>query len=130
MFHKFLILILSINSCTSFVDKNSSPESITKEERDKEYSEYLFHLEDEIMYTMVLNEDLINILSVKHNIPVEDCNTILIDYLFMTKNVKKPSTNQYKIEAIKNFAFEHDISEEQVGNLLYDYVNYRVPKGY
>lgn len=88
------------------------------------HKEHVLQLHENNLSEIHRNENIINILSVKHNIPDSVCNKILIDYSDMTKNHSRNYSSDYKYEAIKNYAFEYEITEQQVGSLLYDYINY------
>lgn|SRR5690606_1589621 len=119
--YRYLILIVLAIGCTPL------PENVPKTEpliKDEEYKEYVLQLHEQNLYQLEQNKNIINILSVKHNIPLTVCNKILSEYLNMTKNHRRELSNEYKVEAIKNYAFENNILEEQVGNLLYDYLHY------
>lgn len=119
--YRYLILIVLVIGCTQLPENVPKTEPLTK---DEEYKEYILQLHEQNLYQLEQNENIINILSVKHNIPLTVCNKILSEYLNMTKNHRRELSNEYKVEAIKNYAFENNILEEQVGNLLYDYLHY------
>src|SRR5690606_32536055 len=119
--HRYLIFLVLIIGCT-----RSTPRIVNEEpvDEDKLYKEYLLKLDEENTFMLAKNEDVIQILSIKNCIDHRSCKIILLDYLNLTKNTRRELSDDYKIEAIKNLAFEHDITEEQVGNLLYDYLHY------
>lgn len=114
----FLILIIGCNKNTPRL-VNEGP---TDEHR--LYKEYVLKLDEENTFILTKNEDVIHILSIKNGIDYQSCKIILSDYLNLTKNTRRKFSDDYKIEAIKNLAFEHDITEEQLGNLLFDYLHY------
>ena len=114
----FLVLIIGCNKNT--------PRIVNEEPNDEDrfYKEYVLKLDSENTFILTKNEDVIHILSIKNGIEYQSCKIILLDYLNLTKNSKRKLSDDYKFEAIKNLAFEHNITEEQLGNLLYDYLNY------
>ena len=121
MIYRYLIFLVLIIGCTKNTPRivNEGPT-----DEDRLYKEYVLKLDAENTFVLTTNEDVIHILSVKNSIDHQSCKIILLDYLNLTKNTRRELSDDYKIEAIKNYAFEHDITEEQVGNLLYDYLNY------
>ncbi|MBA5791740.1 hypothetical protein H1R17_10995 [Flavobacterium sp. xlx-214] len=122
MIYKYLFIILFITSCDRITESKSKIEEPTKEELHKEYILNLHYKNTEEVYK---NQNFVNILSVKHNIPDSICVDIITDYLNLINNEARNYTNQYKIETIKNYAFENDLSEKQVANLLHDYLSYK-----
>jgi len=118
MIYKYLIFLVVIIGCTPLPDNVTKTEPLTKDEENKEY---VLQLHEQNLYQLEKNKNIINILSVKHNIPLSVSNKILLEYLDMSKNYRRELSNEYKVEAINNYAFENDITEEQAGSLLYDY---------
>lgn len=119
MIYRVLILMCSISGCSDItnakIDEHLPP-------KDELYKEHVSQLHENNLSEIHRNQNIINILSVKHSIPDSLCNKILIDYLDMVNNHNRDYSTDYKLEAIKNYALENDITEEQVGSLLYDYV--------
>lgn len=116
--YRYLFFFVLVIGCTPLPDNIAKTEPLTK---DEEYKEYVLQLHEQNLYQLEQNKNIINVLSVKHNIPLTVCNKILSEYLNMTKNHRRELSNEYKVEAIKNYAFEDNIPEEQVSNFLYDY---------
>lgn len=100
-------------------------EELTKEQSHKKYVQSLHRSNLEEVYR---NQDFINILSVKYDIADSICTTIIVDYLDVINNKMRDYTNQYKIETIKNYAFENNLQEEQVASLIHHYISYRDSK--
>jgi len=119
--YRYLIFLILIIGC----NKNS-PRLVNEgpTDEDRLYKEYVLKLDEENTFILTKNEDVIHILSIKNGIDYQSCKIILSDYLNLTKNTRRKFSDDYKIEAIKNLAFEHDITEEQLGNLLFDYLHY------
>lgn len=122
MNYKYLLFIVCLISCNNEYQNTVESEEPTREELHKEY---ILNLHDRNTEEVYKNQDFVNILSVKHNIASSICTTIIVDYLNVFNNQARNYSNQYKIETIKNYAFENDLQEEQVVNLLYDYISYR-----
>ncbi|WLD23745.1 hypothetical protein NU10_13720 [Flavobacterium dauae] len=121
MIYRYLILIVLVIGCTTLPENVNKTKPLTK---DEEYKDYVLQLHEQNLYQLEQNKNIINILSVKHNIPLTVCNKILSEYLNMTKNCRRELSNEYKVETIKNYAFENNIPEEEVSNFLYDYLHY------
>lgn len=119
--HKYLIVILVFISCNNNNENTSSIKNLTKDDIGISYVEKL-HTKNFIEVSH--NNDFINILSVKHDIEDSISKRIILDYLDMVNNKTRDYSNQYKIETIKNYAFENDLLEKQVAELLHDYVIY------
>lgn len=122
MIFRYLCLLLFITSCKKVSESNYQQNQPIKEELK---NDYVSKLHDRNLSEVNINRDFVNILSVKHNIPDSICERIIIDYLDLVNNESRNYTNQYKVEAIKNYAFENNLQENQVANLLSDYVSYR-----
>jgi len=122
-----LFIILFIASCSKVTESTIRSDEPTREQLHKEY---IFNLNNQNIEEVYGNQDFINILSVKHNIADSICTRIIVDYLNVINNKSRNYSNQYKIETIKNYAFENELQEEQVANLLHDYVSYRDSKRY
>lgn len=125
MIYKYLLFIVCLISCNNESHNTVESEEPTREELHKEY---ILNLHDRNKEEVYRNQDFVNILSVKHNIASSICTTIIVDYLNVINNHSRDYSNQYIVENIKNYAFENDITEEQVANLLHDYVVYRDSK--
>lgn len=123
MIYRYLLfIILFIVGCNK---PNKNAVEIEDPTREKLHKEYVVGLHDRNTEEVYRNQDFINILSVKHQIADSICKTIIVDYLNVINNQSRDFSNQYKIETIKNYAFENDLQEEQVGSLLHDYISYR-----
>lgn len=127
MTYKYLLFIVFLISCNKDQKNTIVGEEPTKEEPTKEelHKEYIYNLHDKNIEEVYRNQDFVNILSIKHTIPDSVCTKIIVNYLNVINNQSRNYNNQYKIETIKNYAFENDILEEQVAGLLHDYVSYR-----
>lgn len=125
MIFRYFLFIFFIISCNKPIKDEVEIEELTKEQSHKKYIQSLHRSNLEEVYR---NQDFINILSVKYDIADSICTTIIVDYLDVINNKMRDYTNQYKIETIKNYAFENDLQEEQVVDLLYDYISYRDAK--
>ena len=120
----FIFFIISCNKPIKDEDEVEI-EELTKEQSHKKYVQSLHRSNLEEVYR---NQDFINILSIKYDIADSICTTIIVDYLDVFNNKMRDYTNQYKIETIKNYAFENNLQEEQVASLLHDYISYRDSK--
>ena len=119
------LFIFFIISCNKPIKDEVEIEELTKEQSHKKYVQSLHRSNLEEVYR---NQDFINILSVKYDIADSICTTIIVDYLDVINNKMRDYTNQYKIETIKNYAFENNLQEEQLASLLHDYISYRDSK--
>lgn len=125
MIYKYLLFIVCLISCNNESQNTVESEEPTREELHKEY---IFNLHNQNIEEAYINQDFVNILSVKYNIADSICTEIIVDYLNVVNNQKRNYTNEYKVETIKNYAFENDLQEEQVAGLLHDYISYRDTK--
>ena len=125
MIFRYFLFIFFIISCNKPIKDEVEIEELTKEQSHKKYVQSLHRSNLEEVYR---NQDFINILSVKYDIADSICTTIIVDYLDVINNMMRDYTNQYKIETIKNYAFENNLQEEQVAGLLNDYISYRDTK--
>src|SRR5690606_39980094 len=117
MIFRCFLFIFFIISCNKPIKDEVEIEELTKEQSHKKYVQSLHRSNLEEVYR---NQDFINILSVKYDIANSICTTIIVDYLEVINNKMRDYTNQYKIETIKNYAFENNLQEEQVASLLQD----------
>lgn len=127
MIYRYLFILLCFASCNEVTRNAIQSDEPTKEELHKEY---IFNLHNQNIEEAYINQDFVNILSVKYNIADSICTEIIVDYLNVVNNQKRNYTNEYKVETIKNYAFENDLQEEQVANLLEDYFRYSESKKY
>lgn len=125
MIYRYLFILLVLNSCDKITESTIETNRQTKEEIHKEY---ILNLQDKNIEEVNINQDFVNILSIKHNITDSVCTRIIVDYLNVVNNNSREYSNQYKVETIKNYAFENNLQKEQVANLLHDYINYRDSK--
>ena len=125
MIYRYLFFILCFTSCNKVIKNAVQSDEPTKEELHKEY---IYNLNDQNIEDVYRNQDFVNILSIKHTIPDSVCTKIIVEYLDVVNNQTRTYTNEYKVETIKNHAFENGLQEEQVANLLHDYVSYRDSK--
>lgn len=125
MIFRYFLFIFFIISCNKPIKDEVEIEELTNEQSHKKYVQSLHRSNLEEVYR---NQDFINILSVKYDIANSICTTIIVDYLEVINNKMRDYTNQYKIETIKNYAFENNLQEEQVASLLHDYISYRDSK--
>lgn len=125
MIFRYFLFIFFIISCNKPIKDEVKIEELTKEQSHKKYVQSLHRSNLEEVYR---NQDFINILSVKYDIADSICTTIIVDYLDVINNKMRDYTNQYKIETIKNYAFENNLQEEQLASLLHDYISYRDSK--
>lgn|SRR5690554_5096362 len=125
MIFRYFLFIFFIISCNKPIKDEVEIEELTKEQSHKKYVQSLHRSNLEEVYR---NQDFINILSVKYDIADSICTTIIVDYLDVINNKMRDYTNQYKIETIKNYAFENNLQEEQLASLLHDYISYRDSK--
>ena len=125
MIFRCLLFMFFIISCNKPIKDEVEIEELTKEQSHKKYVQSLHRSNLEEVYR---NQDFINILSVKYDIADSICTTIIVDYLDVINNKMRDYTNQYKIETIKNYAFENNLQEEQLASLLHDYISYRDSK--
>lgn len=125
MIFRYFLFIFFIISCNKPIKDEVEIEELTKEQSHKKYVQSLHRSNLEEVYR---NQDFINILSVKYDIADSICTTIIVDYLDVFNNKMRDYTNQYKIEMIKNNAFENDLQEEKVASLIHDYISYRDSK--
>lgn len=127
MIYRYLFIVLCFVSCNKVTQNEVQSDEPTKEELHKEY---IYNLHDNNVEEVYRNQDFVNILSIKHNIPDSLCTRIIVEYFDVVNNQSRTSTNEYKVATIKNYAFENGITEEQVSKLLHDYVSYRDSKKY
>ena len=125
MIFRCFLFIFFIISCNKPIKDEVEIEELTKEQSHKKYVQNLHRSNLEEVYR---NQDFINILSVKYDIADSICTTIIVDYLDVINNKMRDYTNQYKIDTIKNYAFENNLQEEQLASLLHDYISYRDSK--
>lgn len=125
MIFRCFLFIFFIISCNKPIKDEVEIEELSKEQSHKKYVQSLHRSNLEEVYR---NQDFINILSVKYDIADSICTTIIVDYLDVFNNKMRDYTNQYKIEMIKNYAFENDLQEEKVASLIHDYISYRDSK--
>lgn len=109
MISRYFLFIFFIISCNKPIKDEVEIEELTKEQSHKKYIQSLHRSNLEEVYR---NQDFINILSVKYDIADSICTTIIVDYLDVINNKMRDYTNQYKIETIKNYAFENNLQEE------------------
>lgn len=125
MIYKYLLFIVCFISCNKHTKNTIESDEHLKHELHKEY---VFNLHDQNLEEVYRNQDFVNVLSVKHQIADSICTIIIVDYLNVINNQARNYNTQYKIETIKNYAFENDLHEVQVADLLHDYISYRDSK--
>lgn len=99
MIYRYLFILLVMNSCDKITESTIEPNRQTKEEIHKEY---ILNLQDKNIEEVNINQDFVNILSIKHNITDSVCTRIIVDYLNVVNNNSREYSNQYKVETIKS----------------------------
>lgn len=78
---------------------------------------------DEASFEVFKNKEVVNILSVKYNLPSNHLNDILTSYTESVNTIDLDLDSEKYTEHIKNYAFELGIEEKDFADLLLEYLS-------